>query len=96
MSVTGFRGKPTPIQGEGSTYQSTTGFRCNPTLIQGEGLSTLYHWVYRNPYLIHREAIEEWFDDPESACNHLVLGMNLDQRRQARGLNGKKSVHNWV
>ena len=42
------------------------------------------------------DMLEEWFDDPESACNHLVLGMNLDQRRQARGLNGKKSVHNWV
>ena len=42
------------------------------------------------------DMLEEWFDDPESAANHLVLGMNLDQRRQARGLNGKKSVHHWV
>ena len=42
------------------------------------------------------DMLEEWFDDPESAANHLVLGMNLDQRRQARGLNGKKLVHRWV
>tara|TARA_S200002703_G_scaffold154674_1_gene157889 strand:- start:2099 stop:3832 length:1734 start_codon:yes stop_codon:yes gene_type:complete len=39
---------------------------------------------------------EEWLDDPQSACNHLALGFNLDQRRQARQLKTKKSVPNWV
>jgi hypothetical protein len=39
---------------------------------------------------------EEWLDDPQSACNHLALGFNLDQRRQSRQLKGKKSVSTWV
>ena len=39
--------------------------------------------------------LEEFFDDPESSANHLVLGMNLTQRQQAKG-NSKNSVPNWV
>ena len=39
--------------------------------------------------------LEEWFDDPQAATNHLVLGMNLDQRRQSSG-NPKTTVPNWV
>jgi hypothetical protein len=39
---------------------------------------------------------QAWLDDPQSACNHLVFGMNLDQRQQARGKNGGKSVPTWV
>jgi hypothetical protein len=42
------------------------------------------------------DMLEEWFDDPQSAANHLVLGMNLDQRRQARGKTGKKSLPTWI
>ena len=42
------------------------------------------------------DLMEAWLDDPESACNHMVLGMDLDQRRQARGRAGKKSVPTWV
>ena len=45
---------------------------------------------------------EEWndmlaafLDDPQAETNHLVLGMSLDQKRQARG-NSKNSVPNWV
>ena len=30
-----------------------------------------------------------WFDDPQSATNHLVLGMDVEQRREARGLEVK-------
>jgi hypothetical protein len=43
-----------------------------------------------------QDMMEAWLDDPESACNHMVLGMDLDQRRKARGLNGKKPVPTWV
>ena len=43
-----------------------------------------------------QDLIESWLDDPESACNHMVLGMDLDQRKRARGLVGRKSVPNWV
>jgi hypothetical protein len=42
------------------------------------------------------DMLEAWFDDPQSAANHLVLGMDVEQRREARGLEGKKSYHNWV
>jgi len=39
---------------------------------------------------------EAWLDDPQSAANHMALGFNLDQRRQARQLSGKSSVPTWV
>jgi len=39
---------------------------------------------------------ESWLDDPQSAANHMAFGFNLDQRRQARQLAGKKSVPTWV
>ena len=39
--------------------------------------------------------LEEFFDDPQSSANHLVLGMNLTQRQQANS-NPKNSVPNWV
>jgi len=39
--------------------------------------------------------LEEFFDDPQSSANHLVLGMNLTQRQQANS-NTKNSVPNWV
>ena len=31
------------------------------------------------------DMMEAWNDNPQEAANHLVMGMNLDQRRQARG-----------
>ena len=40
--------------------------------------------------------MEEWFDDPESAVNHMAFGMSLEQRQQANLLKGKKTVHTWV
>jgi hypothetical protein len=39
---------------------------------------------------------EAWLDDPQSAANHMAFGFNLDQRKQARQLAGKKSVPTWV
>jgi len=39
---------------------------------------------------------EAWLDDPQSAAQHMVLGMSLGQRKQARGLKTNKSVSNWV
>jgi len=41
------------------------------------------------------DMVESFLDDPQSAVNHLAFGMNLDQRRAARG-NSKNSVSNWV
>lgn len=39
--------------------------------------------------------LEEFFDDPQSSANHLVMGMNLEQRQQAKG-NSKNSIPTWV
>jgi len=43
-----------------------------------------------------QDMLETFIDDPQSATDHMVFGMSLDQRRQARGLSGKKSVPTWV
>ncbi len=42
------------------------------------------------------DMLEQFTDDPQSATNHLVLGLDLDQRKEARGNAGKKSYNNWV
>ena len=39
--------------------------------------------------------IEEMMDDPHASANHMVFGMNLEQRQQARG-NSKNSVPTWI
>jgi len=41
------------------------------------------------------DMLEAFVDDPQTATNHLVLGMDLDQRRQARGFS-KSGVPTWV
>ena len=42
------------------------------------------------------DMMDAWFEDPESAANHMVFGMSLEQRRQARGISKGKSVPTWV
>lgn len=39
--------------------------------------------------------LEEMMDDPQASANHMVFGMNLEQRQQARG-NSKNSIPTWV
>ena len=39
---------------------------------------------------------EAFLDDPQQACNHMVMGFTLDQRRQARQLKGKKVTAQWI
>ena len=41
------------------------------------------------------KIIDNFLDDPQSLTNHIVLGMDLNQRRQARGLAGKKPHPTW-
>ena len=41
------------------------------------------------------DLLEAFLDDPQQATNHLVLGMSLDQRRQARGLSKGQSP-TWI
>jgi hypothetical protein len=33
-----------------------------------------------------QETVDQWLDDPQTAANHLALGLSLDQRRLATGL----------
>ncbi len=42
-----------------------------------------------------QDVLDTFLDDPQAATNHLVFGMNLDQRRKARGKT-KSSVPTWV
>ena len=39
--------------------------------------------------------LAEFLDDPQASANHMVLGMNLEQRQQARGNETGNSVPNW-
>jgi hypothetical protein len=41
------------------------------------------------------DMLEAFLDDPQAATNHLVLGMSLDQRKQARGLSKGQSP-TWI
>ena len=43
-----------------------------------------------------QDILDTWTDDPESAANHMVLGMNLEQRKMARGKSSGKSVPTWL
>ena len=51
---------------------------------------------------INLKKQDEWADiltafieDPQMATNHLVMGMDKDQRQQARGLSDGKSTPHW-
>ena len=40
--------------------------------------------------------LEDYLDRPQASANHLVFGMNKDQRDKARGLEDGKSLPTWV
>ena len=40
--------------------------------------------------------MDMFLDDPQTATDCLVFGMNLDQRQQVKLGKGKKTVHTWV
>jgi hypothetical protein len=42
------------------------------------------------------DIMQAYLDDPQQATNHLVFGMDINQRQQARLKNGDKTVHNWA
>jgi len=43
-----------------------------------------------------RDILDTWQDDPQAAANHMVLGMNLEQRQKARGINSGKGTPTWT
>ena len=42
------------------------------------------------------DMLADFLDNPTSSANHLVFGMNVEQRQQARLNEDNKSVHTWV
>ena len=42
------------------------------------------------------DILEAFIDHPQEATNHLVLGLNKDQREECRGKSGGKSVPTWT
>ena len=41
------------------------------------------------------DILEGFIDDPQAMTNHLVMGMDVQQRQQARGLSDGKSSPHW-
>ena len=39
---------------------------------------------------------EAFLDDPQQACNHMVFGFTLEQRKKARQLKGKSVAAQWI
>ena len=39
--------------------------------------------------------LADFLDNPESSANHLVLGLSLEQREEARGKETGNGVPNW-
>ena len=39
--------------------------------------------------------LEAFLEDPQSSANHLVLGMSLEQRREAQGRDNGKILPTW-
>ena len=42
------------------------------------------------------DILEQFLDDPQGSANHLVLGLDVNQRQQARGKSTGKEIPNWV
>ena len=42
------------------------------------------------------DMLEAFMDDPQMMTNHIVLGMDKEQRQQARGKSTGKETPNWV
>ena len=42
------------------------------------------------------DTLEQWIDDPQGSANHIVFGMDINQRREARGRKSGKTVPTWI
>ena len=42
------------------------------------------------------DILEQFMDDPQAMTNHLVLGLDVEQRRQARGNASGKTTPTWT
>ena len=43
-----------------------------------------------------KDMMDMFLDDPQTATDCLVFGMNMEERQKVRQGKGKKSVHTWV
>ena len=43
-----------------------------------------------------KDMNEAWLEDPKSAANHMVFGMDLKTRQKARQIKGSGRVTKWV
>ena len=43
-----------------------------------------------------KDLLEGFLDDPQASANHMVMGMNLQQRKEARGKESGKPLPTWV
>ena len=43
-----------------------------------------------------QSLLDDFIENPQNSANHMVLGMNKEQRNKARGLEGGKPVPTWV
>jgi len=43
-----------------------------------------------------QDILDTWADDPQSAANHMVLGLNLEERQKARGKNSRSGTPTWI
>ena len=41
------------------------------------------------------DMFQQFVDDPQCATNHIVLGLDIDQRRQARGIRDGQNTPKW-
>ena len=42
-----------------------------------------------------QSILDDFLDNPQASANHLVLGMDVNQRQQARGNSNGNSVPTW-
>ncbi len=42
------------------------------------------------------DILEQFIDDPQAMTNHLVLGLDVEQRREARGKSSGKTTPTWT
>jgi hypothetical protein len=43
-----------------------------------------------------QDVLDTWLDDPQQAANHMVLGMDLEQRQMARNGSPRSRVPRWT
>ena len=63
----------------------------------GDSLSSGYR--AQHLYIPNWNKDHYWYgskDDPQAAANHMVLGLDLEQRQKARGKTGRSGTPTWI